>query len=196
MKISCIGDISKNDIKLLCKYAKVSDRIIEFGSGGSTQVFAHFKEIISLETEDIWINITKTHIESLGLIPTKFMKWDDRKFEGIYDLVFNDGLVDLRFKFFNEVFPFVKIGGKILIHDTRGSSEYINQLCDCIKPFYNEISNISINEDDSNITVLTKCALMTYENWNIIEGKEQWEFTQSTKPDNWKKVLKGTEIQI
>ena len=41
-----IGDISRRDSDVLCRYGRAAERILEFGSGGSTRVYVfEFRKI-------------------------------------------------------------------------------------------------------------------------------------------------------
>ena len=171
MKLLYIGDISNQDALVLYHYATKATNIIEFGSGASTQVLAHTTATVSsIDTEPSWIETTQQNLKDLGLRDVNFVSWDKR--QSVYlscDVVFDDGDPPLRKQFFNEIFSSLKVGGKLLAHDTRCSS---NWLWEAVHDHQNEIDNVIINQDDSNISVVTKGELKPYRDWHIVEKRE------------------------
>ena len=189
MKLLYIGDISRQDALLLYKYASKATNVLEFGSGASTQVLAQTPATItSIETEQTWIDKTKQNLKDLNLKEVNFIHWDNRQsvYNVAYEVIFNDGYDVLRKQFFNEVFGGLKIGGKLLVHDTRCPNIWLYEV---IHEHINEIEDISPNQDDSNITVITKGEVKPYKNWHIEESRDMWEFTNSEKPADWKDIL-------
>jgi len=200
MKLLYIGDISRNDAKILYNYASQSQNILEFGCGGSTQVLAHSPaNIISIDTEQHWIDRTIENISALNLKMPKFYHWKNRHTiintlkENSIDMVFDDGNPPERKPFFDEIFKFIKVGGILLGHDTRLESMWIYK---AIHDHQNEITTVSINEGDSNITVITKGCPRPYRNWNIDEGRENWEFSSPNKPSDWINILRQKAVDL
>jgi predicted O-methyltransferase YrrM len=190
-KLLYVGDISKQDAMVLYKYASRATNILEFGSGASTHVLAHSTaKITSIDTEQTWIDTARQNLKDLELREVDFVLWNNRQevYKATYDVVFDDGDPTFRKQFFNEVFKSLSVGGKLLAHDTRCPS---NWLYEAISDNQNEIDNVVINQDDSNITVVTKGILKPYQNWHLTENRDYWEFAQvnSVKPPNWKEIL-------
>jgi len=174
--IDYIGDISVNDAKTLQRLAQASTRVLEFGCGASTQVLAAYAQrVISIETEQTWIDKTIANLARLELSNFEFMLYQNFSPNGEYDLIFDDGVDGLRLVFANNVWNFLRIGGKLCFHDTRRSQD-IKNVCDFIALHSPEIESVVINVDHSNITVITKKLAEFYENWNLVEGKELWQY--------------------
>jgi predicted O-methyltransferase YrrM len=199
MKLLYIGDISRGDAKVLYGYASKSQNIVEFGCGGSTQVLAHSQaNVISIDTEQSWIDRTAENIRGLGLKMPTFCLWKNRHTvmstlkENSIDMIFDDGNPPERKPFFDEIFKYVKVGGVLLGHDTRLESMWIYK---AIHDHQNEITTVSINEDDSNITVITKGHPRQYKNWNAEENRENWEFSSPNKPSNWVDILRQKAME-
>ena len=66
-----IGDISAQDVALLRELAVQAEDILEFGAGGSTQVFAQAApgraSITSVETDARWVERTLANLSLLGV---------------------------------------------------------------------------------------------------------------------------------
>ena len=78
--IKFIGDLSIQDALILAEFAKKSDYILEFGSGGSTQIFAQClpKIVISVETSPKWIEITQKRLKMIDNISkVQFTTYDN-----------------------------------------------------------------------------------------------------------------------
>lgn len=194
-KLIYIGDISKNDAKLIAKYANKCSDILEFGCGASTQVMAQSSnaKIKTVDTSDKWIRINKKNISDLGvnLNNIQFIKYDDIDTitTPTFDMIYNDGKNNLRPMFAMKMWSRLKIGGHMLIHDTRNVG-YLKTITDCIGAFFNEISQIKLNANDSNISIIEKCSPISYKNWNKEEEKEPWMLNgMIEKPNNWKEKL-------
>ena len=176
--IDYIGDISKQDAVVLKELAEQSNRILEFGCGASTQVLAAYTKgtVISVETAPAWIRKTKEHLERISLPEVTFKSYDEFKEApwGLYDLVFNDGVLGLRREFALLVWDLIPATGMLCFHDTR-TTPVILDVAALFSAKSAEISLMEVNKDHSNITVIHKRSAEHYENWNLIEGKEEWE---------------------
>lgn len=172
--IPYIGDISKQDADLLAKYARSAKKILEFGSGASTQVLAwaapEDARVVSVETEPWWIERTKGNLEKLGITrPVEFVAYHDTPGDD-YDLVFVDGVDDLRRPFSQIAWLMLKVGGHLMFHDTRRHHD-LSQAMMIPTDYPGEVSEIRICEGESNITVLTKREKLAWEDWNVVEGR-------------------------
>lgn len=175
--INYIGDISKADSVILRNMAKQSTNILEFGSGGSTQVLAAYTKgkVASVETDKNWMVRTNENLRLLEInTEVEFKDYYSFIPEGEYDLIFDDGATEFRLPFAQLTWKHLKIGGYLLIHDTRTSRE-VQVVHDFMKEFSPEIESIFINKDHSNITVIKKKVAEFYINWNETENRKPWQ---------------------
>ena len=176
--IPYVGDLSKADAKILKDLAEKSERILEFGVGGSTQILAAYGKgkapIVTVETSLEWIGWTKNNLNLLG-ITREVLFADYYTFLPMeeYDLIFDDGADEFRLPFAYKTWPQLKEGGYMLFHDTRRGRD-VQNIADFIVKFSPEIESVFINKDHSNITVIKKKKAEFYENWNVVEGREPW----------------------
>jgi predicted O-methyltransferase YrrM len=175
-----IGDLSSRDAAVLRGTARDAASILEFGVGGSTQIFAQYApehaRLLSLDTSDEWIARTALILRTMGLRErVMFQTYRDWRLDPVeehYDLVFDDGIDGLRLDFANRAWPMLGVGGKLIFHDTRRQRDYMNVLQFAANR-YLEISAIDANVEDSNLTVITKRHPQPYENWNLVEERSQ-----------------------
>lgn len=179
--IPYIGCISRQDARLLQNLAWRSQRILEFGSGASTQIFAAYSSgsILSVETHPDWIVKTKLNLDMLGIKkPVAFV--DHFVFEpsGTYDLVFVDGIDEFRLPFALMAWPYLTVGGMMAFHDTRRTKPHgpsktsdVQNVCALIQRFSTEVDRVVLNQDESNTTLVTKRSPLLYEDWQKIEGR-------------------------
>lgn len=189
-----IGDLSRADAELLEAYAHCATAVLEFGVGGSTQIIAQaipdHAVFLSLETDPDWINTTLGNLRRLGVAHkcqfNKYGEWAAE--ESRFDLIFNDGIADLRLEFAMRAFPLLTAGGILLFHDTRRINDVRNVL-DLIDVYFEEIENVAFNERvngvSSNITAVRKKAKETYINWNVDEQRPSWAIGIGTVPDDF-----------
>jgi len=174
-----IGDISKQDAVVLKEMAEQHERILEFGSGASTQVLAAYTEgeLTSIDTEKEWIRRTQKNLEFLEIKKdVRFSSLEDFKPEGEYDFIFDDGLMNLRGTFAIEHWKYLKPGGLFAFHDTRRAKNIVF-LCGLLQHCFLEVEAISFNHLDSNITLIKKRKVpLVYENWNQAENKKRWQY--------------------
>lgn len=172
-----IGDLSHEDAVVLEFYGLVSPRILEFGAGGSTQIFAQCmpEVLISVETSQEWIDKTKRNIERFRpCTDPVFVQYGSHP-RHEYDLIFVDGVWDLRRDFAQSTWPLLRVGGQMIFHDTRRWFDAENALLTA-KVYFDEVDTIHMNTDNSNCTVLTKRDKIEYVNWNESEGKPAWMY--------------------
>lgn len=178
--IKFIGDLSLEDADLLAGYAQTANSILEFGSGGSTQIFAQFEAstVISVETDINWIQLTQTRLKQINK-EVKFVSYTT-DFNQLFDLIFVDGVDYLRRDFAIETWKYLKDSGVMIFHDTRRFQDFQNAAW-VAQLYFNEIKRIDVNAAasngcSSNITVLHKKAHEPYVNWNLTESKPQWAY--------------------
>ncbi len=175
--INYIGDIAKEDAIILRDMARESTNILEFGVGASTQVLAAYAKgkVTSVETDMNWVKRTKENLILLDIsTEVEFRDYYTFEPEGEYDLIFDDGATEFRLPFAQKTWKHLKIGGYLLIHDTRTSRE-VQVVHDFMKEFSPEIESIFINKDHSNITVIKKKVAEFYINWNETEDRKPWQ---------------------
>jgi spermidine synthase len=175
------GDLSLQDADILCRYAGQSQSILEFGSGGSTQLLAQFNAtIVSVETDANWIALTKQRLaQIINAQPVTFVDYTT-EFDQQFDLILVDGVDHLRRDFAIETWKYLTVGGVMLFHDTRRFQDFQNAAW-VAQLYFNEISSIDVNAlasngVSSNITVLHKKGYEPYVNWNDLEGKPKWAY--------------------
>lgn len=187
-----IGDLSLQDADVLAKYAKKSKLILEFGVGGSTQIFAQSlpEYLLSVETSTDWIKRTQ---EKLAMIENKtnpvFCDYDSILYHiqnKLFDLIFVDGIDYLRPDFAARTWNFLVPGGVMIFHDTRREGDFVN-LCNLATKHFNEIKRIEVNEAGSNdvasnISVIHKKVKEDYVNWNWVENKPLWAYGGEPMP--------------
>lgn len=185
--IKFIGDLSLQDAAILVKYARKSRSLLEFGVGGSTQILAQCTEasrIVSIDTDENWINITKSRLsQCLVKTPVDFYTYNKKNsaLSGkTFDFVFVDGVDSLRKEFALESWSLLQVGGVILFHDTRREKDF-GIVTDLLNKWYNEVSLVEVNAEaesgiSSNITVIHKKEYVPYVNWNLSEGKDMWAY--------------------
>ena len=66
-----VGDLSRTDAHLLARYASTAGVILEFGVGGSTQIFAQALSengrVLAIDTDIEWIKTTRARLRRLGV---------------------------------------------------------------------------------------------------------------------------------
>ena len=174
-----IGDISRQDAQVLAEHAADCQRILEFGVGGSTQVLAQIAPpgavVTTVDTDPSWIQRTRENLLKLRIrANVKFVTYQDWLLMdvGLIDLVFIDGHDHLRKDFAERSWCFLRVGGIMLIHDTRRPEDAAN-VFDFAKLHHLEVESIDLNARASNITLIRKKVSEPYINWNIAESMER-----------------------
>jgi predicted O-methyltransferase YrrM len=195
-----IGDLSREDAELLERYATNAHRVLEFGVGGSTQILAQSIPeggvLLAVETDPAWIATTKGRLAKLGVEGRvrffAYEMWRARvmNVSPSFDLVFDDGVDDLRRPFALEAWPLLEPGGHMIFHDTRRFGDFVN-VAWVIQERFEEVEEVRVNERfgkaASNVTVVKKKAREPYVNWNLSEGKPLWMYGVGDVPDEfWK----------
>jgi hypothetical protein len=119
-----------------------------------------------------WSDLTTERLSRLGL------KWPivlchGWSWSGTFDLVFVDGVDGLRRNFALRAWPLLKVGGYLLFHETRRAQD-VSNLTALIATFSSEIESVHMNQDGSNISVVTKKPPQPYSNWQEVEGLPSW----------------------
>lgn len=190
--IGWIGDLSFADVYVLIMCARQSPKILEFGAGGSTQIFSQCrpKTFISVETDHYWREITIQRLQKIRTPnPThvQFVEYGQHPKRMKFNLIFVDGVSELRRDFAMRTFSQLdKRGGMMLFHDTR-RLEVIEDVMFSIQMFHNEIVRVDFNACNSNITIMHKKPEQPYLNWNFTENKPLWAY--GSVPDTEDKEL-------
>lgn len=185
--IDYVGDLSRRDAELLLALAGKADRILEFGAGASTQIFAAYGRgtVDSVETDPVWIGNTQRNLARIELSSSAVAFHNYTEFvaacaSGIaaFDLCFVDGADALRLDFALMTWPALKVGGKMLFHDTRRTKPHgdsptsdVENVCILIARFSPEIDRVVMNQADSNISIITKREPLLLQDWNAVEHR-------------------------
>jgi len=177
-----LGDLSLEDADVLAYWASKSQCILEFGSGGSTQIMSQcaVQHIDSVETSPEWAAITQSRLDLIpGHAPVVFHAYTT-KFDHTYNMVFVDGVDHLRRDFAIAAWSNLHTNGVMIFHDTRRSRDF-QHVAWIAQLHHNEISRIDVNVpasngQSSNITVIHKKSQEPYVNWNQTEGKPAWAY--------------------
>jgi len=176
-KFKFIGDLSIEDADVIYNLGWHSENILEFGAGGSTQIFSQCNPNIlySVETDPLWIAVTERRLQKVSGTKAVFFE-DYRMIPPMnFDLIFVDGVDHLRREFAIEMWSRLNVNGVMIFHDTRRFIDFQNAAW-VAQLFHNEISRIDVNAaatngKSSNMTVIYKKEHEPYVNWNIEEGK-------------------------
>lgn len=180
--VGFIGDLSIQDADVLARYAADAQCILEFGSGGSTQIFAQCcKEmVISVETSQEWMDKTLINLNKLDDRCEVFIIGYKTDFQEKFDVIFVDGVDHLRADFAEKTWGNLKVGGVMIFHDTRREHDFKNAL-NLIGNHFNEIDVVEVNAKasdgkSSNLTVICKKNYEGYVDWNQSENKPLWAY--------------------
>jgi roadblock/LC7 domain-containing protein len=193
--INYIGDISKEDACVLAHLAESSSFILEFGVGASTQVLSAYADnpIVSLDTSKEWIERTRINLGLLKIENSPAIFHYETIIDHLvgypnlaFDLIFDDGVDELRREFAIHSWRSLKVGGILALHDTRRLQD-IQNVCAVIENFGNEIEKVLFNYQHSNITLIYKKEYEPYENWQITEKKEPWQL-------GWAEIPEGVKL--
>lgn len=183
MGIKFVGDLSIADASVLADVSS-DKRVLEFGSGGSTHIFAQTAQsVVSVETEQVWIDRTQENIQLLddpALVT--FVSYRLFNCRSTYDVIFVDGVPDKRQRFAEDTWKFLAPGGVMMFHDTR-RFEYFREAAWIMQLHFAEVLTVEVNKDDSNLTLVYKRDRpLQYENWNYTEDKPLWAYGKEPRP--------------
>lgn len=189
MSVEFVGDLSIADAKLLAQLGVESAHILEFGVGGSTQIFAQGLPagLTCVDTDAGWVERTKTNLARITspFTAPSFVPYDLFRFEGVYDLIFVDGAPEKRLDFAMRAWPLLVTGGRMVFHDTR-RFEYFKEAAWLVQSFFAEVRRVEVNPANTNLTVIAKGVPVLYENWNVTEGKPLWAYGAEPMPEGEK----------
>jgi precorrin-6B methylase 2 len=189
--VKFIGDLSLEDADILALYGKRAKRILEFGCGGSTQIFSQCKpdRLVSIETSQDWVSVTKRRVEKLGGTVPDFRPYDFIPMTEEFDLIFVDGIDELRRDFALGTWKLLAVGGVMVFHDTRRFRDFQN-VAWVAQTYFNEVMTINVNararnNKSSNMTIMLKKEHEPYVNWNHAEGKPITAYTNLSDNDEF-----------
>jgi hypothetical protein len=167
------GDLSIADANVLLEYGSHASHILEFGVGGSTQIFAQCNPhlLVCVETSKAWAEAVQRKMSAdFPDATTPLMIGYTETFWQSFNLVFVDGIDNKRLDFAIATWNNLAFGGHMLFHDTRRPADWGNALM-LAKHYGSEVDSVLLNVNNSNITVVRKrMQRMDYENWNETEG--------------------------
>lgn len=169
----CIGNIDVEDIHALAKLARGASRVLEFGTGGSTQIWAQFARygtpIETVDTERKWQDRTVDNLAKLGgyggnVRYLQLENWKDvirEEDDGLpwFDLIFVDGLMEERERFATEAWPLLMPTGIMAFHDCRWP-EVAKMSFQLAASNFLEVERIDYGINNSNVVCITKKPLM------------------------------------
>lgn len=189
-----VGDLSVADAEIIERYASNAHQVLEFGSGGSTQIIAQSLpasgHLLSVETDSAWIVATRRRLDRLAVSDRcTFSLYENWWVEAeSYDLVFVDGLRDLRHSFARRAWDYLKIGGTMLVHDTRRESD-VEDVLSLVRARFEEVQDVRLNEaalgQASNTTAIVKKTRESYVNWQDAENQPRWKYALTPEPDDF-----------
>lgn len=188
------GEISRADINVLIGWARKSPRILEFGSGGSTLLFAQFAppvaHIVSVDTKTEWHAKTQSKLDRLGM-PSKrvhflpYGMW--RQPLGPrpwFDFVFVDGQMEMRAEFARAAWPLLAPTGIMAFHDGRWPNVAHMSFELALNSFL-EVGRVDVNVDGSNLIAIQKRVEIVAINDHEVEGREPWMTGYADPPEGW-----------
>ena len=195
MSLKYVGDLSIADTSILVLTCANVKSVLEFGVGGSTMIILQTIKnrgfLKSYDTSDGWIKDTIKRIKHIDIsLLSRFESYKYNKnteITGTYDMIFVDGIDELRLEFALKTWNLLSTNGQMLFHDTRRDKDIQNVL-DVVKQHYLSVSSVKLNYKNSNISIITKQKENKYKDWNIQENRKPWEVGYGNKSINY---LKG-----
>lgn len=185
----CVGELSALDVGVLINLARQSHRVLEFGAGGSTTIWAQFcppvSEVVSVETAPEWTHRTMDMLAKLDCASeVGFLLIDDWR-EHVrprswYDLIFIDGASE-RIGVSEATWPLLMPGGKMVWHDTHGPPLGA-MVFEWMAKHNLEIGDVHC---ESALTIATKCVERNIGDVRAFERRELWESGHAPLPADW-----------
>ena len=184
----CVGELCVPDIHVLTQLARRSHRVLEFGAGGSTTLWAQFcppsAEIVSVEAVPAWHAKTKDMITRLGcdrpITYLDFALWRSAvRPRAWFDLIFVDHHAD-RIAVAEEAWDLLMPGGIMAFHDTHWPLG--RQVLEWAGRHYLEVGDIHC---ESAVTAVTKCVERCIGRTDTFEERKPWESGHAPLPEDW-----------
>ncbi len=185
-----IGDLSDQDVAVLGRAALTATWLLEFGCGGSTQVLANYSRpqtyFFSVDTEQAWIDRTRENCRRLGIrrqFGVNYLLWDATQPPPIprraFDLIFIDGLRDLRLPFARAAWGNLADGGTLYWHDCRREKD-LREIGMFVQEHVAAVQSLQVAVEESNLAAITKRTYLPLQDWH--QGKELWELGAAPPP--------------
>lgn len=186
-----VGDISRADAAVLTAFGRDAQHVLEFGVGGSTLILSQISSLLTIDTEQHWIDLVRERAAALEIRQPAYRLYSDLdSCDGPFQLIFDDGVTELREEFAWKTWGKLENGGWLLVHDTTTpvELEWVMRFC---SKHHQEIDAVLVNYSGSNITAIRKNPIRQYENWNEAEGRSRWEWgaEESKLPENASAVI-------
>jgi predicted O-methyltransferase YrrM len=169
-----VANLDTIDFQALVKLARPSFNILEFGTGGSTLLFAQFAppraHVWTVDTDPKWQDRTADNLDKLGTglrDRVDFLKhesWKKDLHERVgplpwFDLIFVDGKMEDRAKFAEDAWPLLMPTGVMAYHDCRWQN-VVHMAAQLMVNEYLEIEKIELGMQNSNVLAIHKKPLM------------------------------------
>lgn len=164
------ADLSRADVRVIHRLG-VGVRVVEFGAGGSTLMFALMgvRSIVSFETSDRWMSLTRKRLKIAGYDPSVVRRAGRKPPIALpkADLYFIDGRRDLRPLWIQHAVE-KALSPIIAIHDSRRDMGDLSFLFR--PPAVQHLDRIDMHPLDSNLMVIyLRENPVRWENWNLTE---------------------------
>lgn len=183
----CVGELCVPDVQVLTGLARRSHRVLEFGAGGSTTIWAQFcppgASIVSVEAVSDWHIRTREMLERLGARPVKEVLFDVWR-ESIpqrswFDLIFIDHHGD-RIAVAEDTWDLLMPGGVMAFHDCHWPLG--KQVLEWCGKHWLEVGDIHC---ESAVTAITKCVERVIGRTDLFEERAPWESGHAQLPTEW-----------
>jgi protein-L-isoaspartate O-methyltransferase len=184
----CVGELCAPDVQVLVNLARKSHRVLEFGAGGSTTLWAQFcppdAEITSVELKPDWHERVRGMLARLGVSRSVrqigLKDWQDEIPRGAwFDLIFIDHGGD-RIATGEEAWPYLMPGGIMAFHDTHWPLG--RQVLEFFSRRWLEVGSIQC---ESAVTACTKCVERIIGATDVFESRKPWESGHAPLPEDW-----------
>lgn len=165
------GDLSRQDVVTLCAECD-NKKVVEFGMGGSTLLLARCaSELVSCETHPNWFEVTHNRLKQIKDKTNNIelhKNIDSVNMNKMYDVVFVDGVDNMRLPFANK---FINNTKKIIFHDSRRLNDFDLAL-QFMRTHYQRILEAKFHANNSNLIIITlNDHPVVWENWNETERR-------------------------
>jgi predicted O-methyltransferase YrrM len=189
---SIVGELGRHDIQVLADLARTSTRILEFGCGGSTLLFAqfahHMARLISVDTEPSWMDKTEEKLKLLGADRVRFLEYDGWEHSvghwPWFDLVFVDGLESKRLEFAETAWRMLQPGGTMAWHDGRWP-QIVSMALTLVGRHFQQVDTVQLGVLRSNVLTIRKKVELPELNDPDKGRTEPWMSAHTELPKEW-----------
>lgn len=206
-----VGSISLQDADILAMYGKRSEKVLDFGVGGSTLILAQTcKDVTAVETNPSWIDRVSARAQTVGCRENiKFFTmngiFESPPSFNTFDFVFIDGVPSERLPFARQAWKWLKVGGTMAFHDANrwaegvgirefaGNMDYNISRCDFMPPASDgKRSNLALFVKSANKPALPHEPIDWAES-EMLNGRPKWSLGKTGdvvtmweyKPEEW-----------